>query len=229
MKNDVYEPMMDPKRSLSFSQFIRSKYEAICYPEWNEVCKKHNGGREYERIQYQDEEKHWQVRYDEVPEDVSPFERADNLIHARTLKYKQWLNVDEPSNLTYVGSRQEFLDNTLHVHVDDLIPHHDENTNYTQTSKELQNRYIGEPLRKRCVQLNDEESFEEHVIYTKFNPEFDKKQIFDPYEERKKMLALYSKEDLKFVLSQLDLNFEKSIGYDYRYVFEMLNAEENEE
>jgi hypothetical protein len=219
MKSDVYEPMMDEKRSLPFSEFIRTEYKAICYPEWNEVCKQRNGGKSYQRIPYQDQEKNWQVKYDKVPEDVIPFERADNVIQARTQKYKQWLNFDEPSDLTYVGSKREFLDNTLHVRVEDLIPQ-----NQTHTSKNLQYKYIGEPLRERCVPLNDEGSFKEHVIYTKFDPVWDEKQVFDPIDERKKMLAMFSKEDINFVLSQLDLDFEKSIGYDYSYIHEILNA-----
>lgn len=39
------------------------------------------------------------------------------------------------------------------------------------------------------------------------------------------LLEKYSKEDLRFVLSQLDLEFEKRIGYDYSYVYEMLNED----
>jgi len=216
MKFDVYEPIMDEKRrSLSFSEFIRTEYKAICYPEWNEVCKQRNGGKSYERIQYKDQANHWQVKYDRVPADVAPFERADNMIQMRTQKYKQWLNFDEPSDLTYVGSKQEFLDNTIHIRLDDLL-----SRDQTTTPKELQNKHIGEPLRNRCVPLNDEASFKEHVTYTKFDPVWDAKQIFDPIKEREEMLKLFSKEDINIVLSQLDLDFEMSIGYDYSYIQE---------
>ncbi len=44
-------------------------------------------------------------------------------------------------------------------------------------------------------------------------------------QKKKKMLEMYSKEDLRFVLSQLDLEFEKQLGYDYSYVYEILNGD----
>ena len=224
MKEDVYEPMFDPMRNQSFSDFIRSEYVSICFPENHKKCRKHNGGRTYHdtRRVYREGGK-LNVRYDPVPKNVTPFERADNLVQARTMKYKQWLNIDEPDNRTYIGSRDEFVDNTLHVRFESIVPLY-ESSNGNSTSRELQNKFIGEPLRKRCIRIADEDTFEERVKYTKFNPKTDKKlkPKFDTFKERKKMLALYSKEDLRFVLSQLDLDFERSIGYNYDYVYDMI-------
>ena len=88
---------------------------------------------------------------------------------------------------------------------------------------------MAEPLRERCVPLKDEDAFRGIGGYTKWNKkrhrkavQTEKEQTFDAHAERTEMLSLYSKEDLRFVLSQLDLEFERSLGYDYAYVYEML-------
>ena len=36
------------------------------------------------------------------------------------------------------------------------------------------------------------------------------------------LLRRYSKEDLRYILSQLDMEFEKKLGYNYDYVYDML-------
>lgn len=46
---------------------------------------------------------------------------------------------------------------------------------------------------------------------------------YDPANERKILLKKFSKDDLRFVLSQLDLEFEKQIGYDYGYIRDILD------
>ncbi len=45
---------------------------------------------------------------------------------------------------------------------------------------------------------------------------------FDAARERMLLLRRYSKEDLRYILSQLDMEFEKKLGYNYDYVYDML-------
>ena len=49
-----------------------------------------------------------------------------------------------------------------------------------------------------------------------------KQKEFNANREKMHMLSKYSKRDLLFVLSQLDMDFEKQLGYDYSYIHEML-------
>ena len=50
-------------------------------------------------------------------------------------------------------------------------------------------------------------------------------KMTDVLNERKELLERYSIDDLRFVLSQLDMELEQRIGYDYSYIHEVLNAE----
>ena len=51
--------------------------------------------------------------------------------------------------------------------------------------------------------------------------QFDGK-IYDATREAQQLISMYSKEDMQFVLDQLDLDFERSIGYDYEYIKNMI-------
>ena len=51
--------------------------------------------------------------------------------------------------------------------------------------------------------------------------QFDGK-IYDATREAQQLISMYTKEDLQFVLDQLDLDFERSIGYDYEYIKNMI-------
>lgn len=53
--------------------------------------------------------------------------------------------------------------------------------------------------------------------------EFDGK-VYNSEKERQKLLSMYNLDDLEFVLDQIDLEFEKSIGYDYQYVYNMIDS-----
>jgi hypothetical protein len=156
----------------------------------------------------------------------TPEKTADNLVQIRTQKYKQWLS-DDPANATYSGSKDSFLKNRIHLRlesVESLSTDQRIDDNNDISAKELQRRLIGDPLWDRCVLMAD--SFREVTSHTKFfqtGQAKDKSKI-DPLQEKKKMLEMYSKEDLRFVLSQLYLAFEKRLGYDYSYVYEMLNS-----
>ena len=151
-----------------------------------------------------------------------PYEKADNLVQIRTQKYKQWLS-DDPANATYSGSKDSFLKNRIHLRLESLTTDQRIDDNNGTHVKELQHRLIGDPLWDRCVLMAD--SFREVTSHTTWNGNQKKdKSKIDPLQEKKKMLEMYSKEDLRFVLSQLDLAFEKRLGYDYSYVYEMLNS-----
>jgi hypothetical protein len=152
----------------------------------------------------------------------TPEKTADNLVQIRTQKYKQWLS-DDPANATYSGSKDSFLKNRIHLRLESLTTDQRIDDNNGTHVKELQHRLIGDPLWDRCVLMAD--SFREVTSHTTWNGNQKKdKSKIDPLQEKKKMLEMYSKEDLRFVLSQLDLAFEKRLGYDYSYVYEMLNS-----
>jgi hypothetical protein len=198
MMNETYDPIMNGKRGEGFSSFIRAEYANVCQPRHTNFCKKNYRKR------------------------AMPYEKADNLVQIRTQKYKQWLS-DDPANATYSGSKDSFLKNRIHLRLESLTTDQRIDDNNGTGAKELQRRLIGDPLWDRCVLMAD--SFREVTSHTKFrHPRQKENRKIDPLQEKKKMLEMYSKEDLRFVLSQLDLAFEKRLGYDYSYVYEMLNS-----
>jgi hypothetical protein len=198
MMNETYDPIMNGKRGEGFSSFIRAKYANVCQPRHTNFCKKNYRKR------------------------AMPYEKADNLVQIRTQKYKQWLS-DDPANATYSGSKDSFLKNRIHLRLESLTTDQRIDDNNGTGAKELQRRLIGDPLWDRCVLMAD--SFREVTSHTKFrHPGQKENRKINPFQEKEKMLEMYSKEDLRFVLSQLDLAFEKRLGYDYSYVYEMLNS-----
>lgn len=133
-----------------------------------------------------------------------------------------------PHRSAYEGSRATFINNTLHVRLESLIPNND-SLNGNCSSRELQNQFIGQQLRNRCIEVADVNSFQAQDRYTKWGTAKEKRipKKYDLKPERKEMLRWYSKDDLQFVVSQLDLNFERSIGYDYGYIYDIINGESN--
>ena len=95
---------------------------------------------------------------------------------------------------------------------------------YNADAKELQSRLIGEHFLDHCVPVA--ETFKEMKTHTKWNGYNSQKHLkqkeFNANREKMYMLSKYSKRDLLFVLSQLDMEFEKQLGYDYSYIYEML-------
>jgi len=148
-----------------------------------------------------------------------PCESAANLVQARTHKYKQWLS-DDPDSATYSGSKESFLQSRIHVRLESVVATADD----AASMKKHQTKYIRDPLRERCVFVTGDMIFRAVTFHTT-NSEYNNRlhRTIDPDQEKKEMLKKYSKEDLRFVLSQLDLAFERQIGYDYGYVYDILN------
>jgi len=90
--------------------------------------------------------------------------------------------------------------------------------------KEKQLRNIGDPLRERCVFAANDRLFRAITFHMTMKPGFNiAHPAIDPEEEKKELLKKYTKDDLQFVLSQLDLEFEKEIGYNYDYVYDIIH------
>ena len=225
MKMDVYDPHFDWARHANFSSFIRSNYTAICQPITHPECRKINGRKKHTRHESKNETTgELLVSYEPSEiQGVKPFEVAENVIQIRTMKYKQWLNADGANKATYQGREDIFLRNTLQVRLESLVQGNGP-LNGDCTSKELHWKFVGSLLQDRCVNVANEKEFVPKVEYTKWKVKGGAKKKFDSKKERE-MLDVYSKEDLRFVLSQLDLEFEKSIGYDYKYVDDYLLEE----
>ena len=146
---------------------------------------------------------------------ASPHETAENIIQIRTQKYKQWLS-DAPRNSNK---------NRVHLRLESLTIENDLSDNPVP-ARALQQKLIINQLKDRCVQF--QEKFK--AVTSKTNRRWkstdkEKEVFFSPNLEKKNLLKKYSKDDLRFVLSQLDLEFEKEIGYDYSYVYELLDED----
>ena len=145
-------------------------------------------------------------------------EVADNTIQIRTQKYKQWLS-DNPDRDSYMGTKEAFLQSRVHIKLENIAT----NPNNDKDTAERQKQYIHDQLRETCVRVLGGDNFRAVPWHTNSMPHTNRIEIKShPYKERKKALEKYTKDDLRFVLSQLDLEFEKEIGYDYNYVYKML-------
>jgi hypothetical protein len=210
MYKETYDSYMNSKRNLGFSDFIRAEYGTACdesviprklQSKWS--CGEPKiKGRLITKLQ---------------AESPALIESAENIIQIRTQKYKQWLS-DNPDNATYTeGSKDAFLKNRIWTRLESLS-----DVDKVGTSPSMQKKSIGDALLNLCVPIRM--NFTEATEYTKWNTRHDvHAEAFDVNFEKKQMLVDYTKEDLRFVLSQLDLEFEKKIGYDYSYVYEMLD------
>lgn len=210
MYKETYNSYMNSKRNLRFSDFIRAEYGTAC--DESVIPKKLESkwsfsepkikGRLITKLQ---------------AESPALIESAENIIQIRTQKYKQWLS-DNPDNATYTeGSKDAFLKNRIWTRLESLS-----DVDKVGTSPSMQKKSIGDALLNSCVPIRM--NFTEATEYTKWNTTHNvHAEAFDVNFEKKQMLVDYTKEDLRFVLSQLDLEFEKKIGYDYSYVYEMLD------
>ena len=140
-------------------------------------------------------------------EDTPSTEKADNIIQIRTQKYKQWLSQD----IGYEKNRHHLRLESLYLYT----------TNASAT--DVQSNFIGDPLNARCVPIiSGKHDFRAISDYTNWE-KTKKVKGFDPIVERESLLRHYSKKDLCFVMSQLDLAFEEEIlGYNYDYVYDLL-------
>lgn len=214
---ETYDPeMKGKKKGKSFHEFIRLEYTARCQPRLDDP-KKHLSTYQVEFCKKFYVEGILNGKYD--PGEVVA-EKAENVIQIRTAKYKQWLS-DNPGVEAYTGDKEDYLRRRMHLRLEDLT-----NTTDGMDAKARQENAFVKPLTDRCVPLYDD--FHETIERTKWKG-FMEKQLhgkeYNPDRERKVLLKRYTKEDLRFVLSQLDLDFEKKIGYDYGYVYEMLKQD----
>ena len=140
--------------------------------------------------------------------------KAKNLIDMRTEKYRQWLSMS-PNPATYTGTEEVYLRNRFHLRLEAI------SEAGSRDMARVQEEFIGKPLRDSCVSLKEPfESVAEHFSYAN-EPQGDGK-AFDAKAEKQKLLSLYTKDDLRFVLDQLDMPLEAGLGYDYGYVKELL-------
>jgi hypothetical protein len=143
------------------------------------------------------------------------------VIQIRTAKYKQWLS-DNPGIEAYTGDKENYLKRRMHLRLEDLT-----NTTSGLDTKTRQENAIVKPLTDRCVPSYDD--FQETIERTKWKGFMEKQwkgKEYNADRERKMLLKRYTKEDLRFVLSQLDLEFERKIGYNYDYVYELLKRDD---
>jgi len=193
MYGEPYDDIMKSKidSGMSFSEFIRTTYEADCHPNGNEM-RRH-------RQKYMDHCK-------------SPMEKAENIIQIRTDKYKNWLSMN-PDKKTHSSGKDIFIKNRSHLRLESLV----------DNGEIGQEKAMMEIFQKHCVPVKL--PFEAIVEKTNWGGPKKYKGAFDTTAERDKMLAHYSQDDLQFVLSQLDMDFEKDVlGYNYDYVHKLLNS-----
>ena len=127
----------------------------------------------------------------------------------RTEKYKNWLS-GNPAVETYNG-----FDNRVHIRMEDLTDSSiHEDAAYRQLNTVIQ------PVSRHCVPMKAD--FSPVLARTKFPGYEANEKVYDSEYERKRLLSHYSKEEFRFVLSQLDMEFEKKLGYNYDYVYERL-------
>ena len=140
-------------------------------------------------------------------------ETAPNLIHLRSRKYKQWLS-DNPSPDTFSGSKQSIYQSRIHIRLESVATSVD-----NATTRANQIKYIRDPLNECCIMIAGD-SFREETSHVH---QHKKHKMASAQNERKILLRKYSIDDLQFVLSQLDMELEQRIGYDYTYIYELLN------
>lgn len=158
-------------------------------------------------------------------EDFDPWgviaERAENIVQIRTQKYKQWLSND-PDKGTYSGSKEQFINSRILLKMEALTP--DESNDSEETRIALQQQFVADPIRKHCIEMYDD--FVATFSKGKFKATRShqkKKEKYDTSAETKRLMKMYSKSDILFILSQIDLEFEHQLGYDYDYVNQILN------
>lgn len=104
---------MKQRSGRTFSKYLRMNYTTSCHgPNENKKdCRQTNSRGEC--ILSKD-----QYEFCNEPQDI--VERAANLIQIRTQKYKDWLS-DNPPDETFVGSKELFLRNRVHVRLESVV------------------------------------------------------------------------------------------------------------
>ena len=224
MKKQTYDPYMDPwtKKKISMARFLRVGYGAFCQP----TPKRTENPIQLEFCNTFVKNKGW---FGGWQKEYLISETAENVIQIRTQKYKQWLS-DDLSDETVKGSKEDFRKNRLHLRLESLTFSDEgeggEGHDIVNVEEDETNQWkvIGKPLLDRCIPVA--EYFQAVVTHTKFDDNLTQGQRlgtkFDAARERMLLLRRYSKEDLRYILSQLDMEFEKKLGYNYDYVYDML-------
>ena len=150
---------------------------------------------------------------------IPQFESAPNVVQVRTKKYRQWLSHDPLPARKATGVDMNM--NMIHLRLESLYDYGAERT-FTN-AKDLQGTLIGNELSDRCVPILEGGEFREISQYTNWDK---KKRLkgYNPMSENEEALKRFSKSDICFILSQLDLEFEQQIGYRYDNVLSMLKA-----
>ena len=197
------EDMNNKSHRMTFSKFIRTGYTARCFPLPGPTNKRHGKQSDYQVKFCSSIPKSLYERITYNPNKAIA-ETAPNLIQERTRKYKQWLTED-PSDQTFEGSKDRYLQQRMHVSLEHVIA-------------DGQHNVIGDELSKRCMPVY--EDFRDVIERTKWEhstPKHPGKQ-FNVAKETELLLNRYTQEDIDFILSQLDLDFEKKLGYNYDYI-----------
>lgn len=219
---ESYDPEMRAKRRKvrTFAAYLKEEYTCRCQPIQQQ---KKDGQSKYQKKFCKKIAKSlpwFGIGFD--PDKVIA-ERAKNVIQIRTEKYKQWLS-DDPDPIVYSdsSSKEQYLKNRIHVRLEDLASEH---VSSYEEARDLQEKVVGDQLLNHCVPIY--EHFHEVVERTKwqgYTPR-GKNRPFNPSKEKMAMLKRYSKQELRFVLDNLDMEFEKKLGYNYDYVYRLLESD----
>lgn len=209
--------------STTFSEFIRNPYQCECQPTAKQMDMP-------ERC------------LDYMKKCTGIMESAPNPIQLRTAKYKNWLQ-DIP-----IGSHPPFFDfgqksanigsseidynaYRYHLRYESLLEDSSSSDNKSNVSR--QEKVIKEMMSRHCINQKSrrgrnidfsEQEFQpilSHISYSAKKNRIEKREAtkFSALEEMKEMLKVYTREDIKFVLEQIDSKFEAEVlGYTYDYV-----------
>lgn len=153
--------------------------------------------------------------FDYYPDCTYPFEEAENIIQLRTAKYKNWLGNDTSFfafNSTFPHETRSFLQ-------------------YEQILKFGQEQAIGSVLRKHGIEIKTGDNFEEFTNEVQMEGvrRLPKNKRFVPKDKMKILEKFYSLDDLRYILDNLDLEFERNVlKYSYNYVLKYIKEKENE-
>jgi hypothetical protein len=122
-----------------------------------------------------------------------PMEEADNLMKLRTKKYRNWIDFLSPSNETEIPTHRWSI-----IRQEDLV------------GQKRQEETVSSFFDKHCIESlrSTFRSVGKIVTNSMQSNQVDQKDI----------LQKFTVNQLQYVLDNLDLDFEKELGYDYSYV-----------
>eukprot|EP00594_Rhizosolenia_setigera_P002648 CAMPEP_0178948840 /NCGR_PEP_ID=MMETSP0789-20121207/5700_1 /TAXON_ID=3005 /ORGANISM="Rhizosolenia setigera, Strain CCMP 1694" /LENGTH=279 /DNA_ID=CAMNT_0020629259 /DNA_START=432 /DNA_END=1271 /DNA_ORIENTATION=+ len=146
-----------------------------------------------------------------------------NLIHMRTVKYKEWMTQEPyPEWMVPISpnhKQAQIMDKRTYVRYEDML-----------VNEDAPEAILYDFFDSHCISKKPE--FKKQETYTSWNRGSGKKLSSSAFEAENKQrlsessfnynwdtLAKYTIEEMEFVLSQLDLGFEQDIlNYNYDYV-----------